>query len=274
MRFGYDGAGFFGWAHQPGRRTVEGEILGALREHRQFGAHAPRTLPVASRTDRGVSARGNALALESDLTASRLLRTLNGLVPDVFFTHAVEVEGGFLPRRAAGRTYRYLEPIGDHEVGRWRALAKGFVGSFDVRSFGRGLPADRPTVRTLTRADVTQEGEWLVVELEGRSFVWGMVRKIIAALDAAESGALSEASLEAARRGDRRLALPLAEPEGLILWEVHYPFGWGAEPAALSRPQQRFWDDQRLRGARRSAVLSRVAPTTGSREEVGPRVSR
>lgn len=259
VRFGYDGAGFVGWAHQPGARTVEGELVRALHQHRQFRSHAPAAIPVASRTDRGVSARGNALRIESPLDGDALLRALNGLAPDIFFTHAREVGPAFLPRRATGRTYRYLEPAAGHDVGRWQALADGFLGTFDVRSFGRGLPGDRPTRRTLERFSVTADGEWLVIELAGPGFVWGMVRKLIAALRAAEAGSLTESQLAAARRGTRRLPLPLAEPEGLILWEVHYATPWEFDSPGWNRHQQRYWERVRLTAARRRAVAERLA---------------
>ncbi|MCI4322345.1 MAG: hypothetical protein L3K05_08590, partial [Thermoplasmata archaeon] len=69
---------------------------------------------MASRTDRGVSARGNALALTSPLPGAGLLRALNGLRPEIFFTAATEVEEAFRPRAARSRTYRYWEaqPLG------------------------------------------------------------------------------------------------------------------------------------------------------------------
>lgn len=258
MRFGYDGAGFYGWAHQPGRRTVEGELVAALREHRQFGPAAPVTLPVASRTDRGVSARGNALALSSPLSGPALLRALNGLTPEVFFTHAREVGPAFLPRRALGRTYRYLEPAAGHDLARWRALAEGFLGTFDVRSFGRGLGSGGPVRRSLDRFTITPEGPWFVVEVAGPGFVWGMVRKLVGALRAVEAGDVTEGQLASARRGTRRLPLPLAEPEGLILWEVHYAAPWEVESPGWNRHQERYWDSVRWAATRRQGVVDRL----------------
>ncbi len=50
----YNGAGFHGWAAQPGLRTVQGEIEQALAAV----VREPVTLTVAGRTDAGVHARG------------------------------------------------------------------------------------------------------------------------------------------------------------------------------------------------------------------------
>ncbi|MEU8381739.1 tRNA pseudouridine(38-40) synthase TruA [Streptosporangium sp. NPDC048865] len=52
----YDGTDFSGWARQPGRRTVQGEIEEALG--RILRLPEPPALTVAGRTDAGVHARG------------------------------------------------------------------------------------------------------------------------------------------------------------------------------------------------------------------------
>src|SRR4051794_7290147 len=89
----YDGSGFSGWARQPGRRTVQGEVEDALTTVLRLGERA--ALTVAGRTDAGVHATGQVahvdvppdVARESaeDVAGSeRLLRRLAGvLAPDV-----------------------------------------------------------------------------------------------------------------------------------------------------------------------------------------------
>ena len=56
LDFAYDGTDFSGWAAQPGRRTVEGELSAALTT--VLRAPEPVRLTVAGRTDAGVHARG------------------------------------------------------------------------------------------------------------------------------------------------------------------------------------------------------------------------
>lgn len=56
LDLGYDGAAFSGWAAQPGRRTVEGELSAALTTVLRAGE--PIGLTVAGRTDAGVHALG------------------------------------------------------------------------------------------------------------------------------------------------------------------------------------------------------------------------
>lgn len=65
-----------------------------------------------------------------------------------------------------------------------------------------------------------------MIEVRAPSFVWGMVRKIVAALREVDAERLSIARLRDAVEGATRLPLPLAEPEPLVLWEVEYPMAW------------------------------------------------
>ena len=60
----YDGTDFSGWAAQPGRRTVEGELSAALTT--LLRAPEPVRLTVAGRTDAGVHARGQVAHADVD----------------------------------------------------------------------------------------------------------------------------------------------------------------------------------------------------------------
>jgi tRNA pseudouridine38-40 synthase len=237
VRFGYDGGSFSGWARQPNLRTVEGEILEGLARSGNSSDVKKWGVAVASRTDRGVSARGNALALSTNLPGQSLLRALNGISPDIFFTAATPVADELRVRSAVRRIYRFYEPATDRDFGPWRDAAALIRGPVDVRSFGRSIPAANPTWRTVESVAVTPRGKGAVVEVRAPSFVWGMVRKIVGALREHEAGRLSLGRLEAAVHGREIVALPLAEPEPLVLWEVEYPFPWAQRWAGPTRYQ-------------------------------------
>ncbi|MCI4345411.1 MAG: hypothetical protein L3K07_01450 [Thermoplasmata archaeon] len=242
LTFGYDGRSFAGWAHQPGRRTVEGTLVDGLARR---GLRVPGSeggLAVASRTDRGVSARANALTLRSSLPALALLRALNGLAPEVFFTEAREVEESFHVRSATAREYHYFEPRDGRNLPRWRALLPLLSGQrIDVRSFSRGLPSDRPVWRPIDRVRIVEGEAHFRFEIRAPGFVWGMVRKLVSAFRAVEQGALSHEDLTAAIEGRKRLSLPLAEPERLLLWEVEFGLPRGTLVDRASRGQQRYF---------------------------------
>jgi tRNA pseudouridine38-40 synthase len=257
VRFGYDGTGFAGWARQPGLRTVEGVLRDGIVRTGVAPTVEAAALAVGSRTDRGVSARGNALTLSSRLPASGVLRTLNGIAPDVYFTALSEVPAEFSARSALSRAYRYFEPGEGHQLKRWQEAAARFVGEVDVRSLGRDLPAAVPVFRTIESVKVRRaRAGWLVVDIRAPSFVWGMVRKIVAALRKVDAGTLPMDRLGAALRGELRLTLPMAEPEGLVLWEVQYPVKWTHRWSGPNRAQARYRSET-VREARRRESIGR-----------------
>jgi len=195
-------------------------------------------LEVASRTDRGVSARANAFAFDTELASEVLLRSLNGISTEITCTAAALVPAEFRARRAVRRTYRYFEPLGEHDPDRWERAARLFRGTIDVRSFGRGLPAGTPVERSLESVTVAVTDGGIVVEVRAPSFVWGMVRKIVGTLREYDAGRIALSRIEAALRGEERLTLPMAEPEGLVLWDVEYPIPWTLRWTGPNRHQR------------------------------------
>ena len=103
----YDGTRFFGWQMQPEVRTVQGELQNTLE--RLTGAH--RTVTASGRTDRGVHATGQVVAVELPprWTAASLQRALNARLPrDIWVAEAHPAPPAFHPRYdAIGREYGY-----------------------------------------------------------------------------------------------------------------------------------------------------------------------
>ncbi len=211
-------------------------------------------IEVASRTDAGVSARANVLGITSPLPPAGLLRALNGIAPEIFFTALAPVEDSMRVRRPVHRTYRYFVQSAGARREIWEKAAHLFVGEVDVRSFGRSIPLAEPQWRSVDEARVLGEGDQTILEIRAPSFVWGMVRKIVAAIRAVDSGRLSFTQLRAAVRGQTRLTLPLAEPEGLMLWAVQYAFPWThywsgpnrRQRSYIDQTQRSFWTRERI----------------------------
>lgn len=258
IRFGYDGSGFEGWARQPGRRTVEREVLRGLVPCGAVIRSDESRVAVASRTDRGVSARANALTLESGLDGRALLGALNGISPEIWFTAATSVPPQFRARHATRRVYRYFESGSIHSLASCAGAARLFSGDVDIRSFGRGLAGDRSSRRTIESVTVAAAGTGAVIEVRAPSFVWGEVRKIVSALREIDSGRLSLSVLRRALEGNVRLGLPLAEAEPLVLWDVEYPIEWQYGWRGPNRHQSARWRSQRASQWARIRVLESI----------------
>ena len=99
----YDGTDFSGWAKQPGRRTVQGELERALAVVLRRDA-VPLT--VAGRTDAGVHARAQVASYPGEPARAD---ALNGLLPyDVAVLDCSPAPPGFDARRdATSRAYAY-----------------------------------------------------------------------------------------------------------------------------------------------------------------------
>ena len=220
---------------------------------------------MASRTDRGVSAVGNALTLESSFSGSTLLRSLNGIAPDIFFTAASEVPEGFRERGAIRRIYRYFEPTPPQDLRRVIEAGRLFTGTVDVRSFGRGLPSSTPVWRSIEAVRLLSESDGVVVEVRAPSFVWGMVRKVVAALREVDAGRLTMSRLVDALAGAERLTLPMAEPEPLVLWTVEYDVPWEFFWNGPNRHQARWWNTVQDGLVARRRVLEALAEGRASR---------
>ena len=236
---------------------MEGEILRYLDRHPQVGL--VRSVEVASRTDRGVSAVGNALTLTSDLSGPKLLSALNGIDPSIYASATTEVPAGFRVRAAALREYRYLEPRALRDPDRIRSAVLAFRGRVDVRSFGRGIPSGAPVWRDVESVSVEGTSAGVLYAVRAPSFVWGMVRKLVGALREVDAGRLTLGRLTAAISGQERLTLPMAEPEPLVLWDVRYPVPWQHRWGGPNRHQQGDWQAARAQAALRQRVLGVLA---------------
>jgi tRNA pseudouridine38-40 synthase len=260
VQFGYDGSSFRGWARQPGHRTIEGVVGDGLVRYHVAPSLSDAALAVASRTDRGVSAVGNVLALTTSWDGDGLLHALNGIAPEIFFTNARRVLPTFRERAAARREYRYFLGAPWRHPDRVEAAMRRLTGPrIDVRSLGREIPREEP--RWLPIESVALgPGRRPYVRVRAPSFVWGMVRKIIAALQEVDAGRLDLARLTAAAEGRSRLMLPTAEPEPLVLWNIEYapPIRW-THHRAYRRAPLRYWEPALRRSVARAAVAQSLA---------------
>ncbi|MBI3247020.1 MAG: tRNA pseudouridine(38-40) synthase TruA [Deltaproteobacteria bacterium] len=235
----YDGTQYNGWQLQQNAPTVQGAVEAALA--RLFST--PVRVRVAGRTDTGVHASGQVVTFTpvKSLEPQRLQHSLNAILPtDIAVKQVEEVPDAFNPRRdARSRQYRYRiwnapwrsplwaryswhlpYPLQVEEMNRAAAL---LIGDHDFSSFKGSDSVERRPQRTMLSSRVQHEEEFVLYDVEARSFLRHMVRNIVGTLVDVGRGALSVeefARIFAAR--DRRQAGLNAPPQGLCLVEVKY----------------------------------------------------
>jgi tRNA pseudouridine(38-40) synthase len=240
---------------------VEGEIRRGLARLRIASPPSFGRLEAASRTDRGVSARGNALALTTPLSAAAALRALNGIDPASWFTAVRTISDEYRVRGAVRRTYRYFEPPDRRPHAEEQAAAELFSGRVDVRSLGRAIPRDDAVLRPIESVTILPSPDGgRTIEVRAPSFVWGEVRKIVAALREVDAGRLSLGRLRSALAGEVRLTLPTVPPEPLVLWEVEYAEPWAHRWRGPNRKQRERFAAERALWWSRSRWLEEFGP--------------
>jgi tRNA pseudouridine38-40 synthase len=224
LKFAYDGRQFSGFARQPGRRTVESNLLMLLQDWGAVQSPEQSRFRSGSRTDRGVSARGNVVAFSTEMSLDTLLDHMPGVVPDIFVYGAQVVEESFYPRFAEQRHYRYYLRVEGLDCSAVLQVVPVFRGQHDFRNFAKLEPGKDP-IRCIDRLEYAEEGRFLVLDFWAQAFLWHQVRRIVAAMIRVGLGKISADDVVRALDDPlRRVDYGLAAAEPLILQEVVYPF--------------------------------------------------
>ena len=235
----YDGSRYHGWQVQPGKRTIQGELIEAVSSLVGTRTHVHG----ASRTDAGVSALGQValFQVDSPIPTENFPKAINGRLPrEIVVTAAEEAPPKFdLMGGAKNKLYRYTIFIGRYrpvlrlnrcwhiprqlDVVAMNRAAQWLVGTKDFKSFAAAKDKRDQTVRTIFRCEVAAEDKWIYIDVEGDGFLYNMVRNIVGTLvDIGVGRWEPEKMAEILEAKDRNAAGRLAPPQGLCLMWIQY----------------------------------------------------
>jgi tRNA pseudouridine38-40 synthase len=104
-----------------------------------------------------------------------------------------------------------------------RDAAARFVGHHDFQSFSDDDPDEKSTEVRLETADVHEDGDLVLVHIEGSHFVWKMVRRLVGVLVEVGRHAMTAEAAAAMLRTDSPVPARLTAPaSGLFLERVFY----------------------------------------------------
>lgn len=237
----YDGTHYIGWQRQPlsQGKSIQGLIEDGIRKM----VHHEVNLNAAGRTDAGVHAFGQVANFftQSNIPAERFPWALKGMLPsDIVVKGAWDVAESFHARYSAlEKTYRYtIRTAVSPDAFTWRyathiplkldlaemkKAAGFFLGTHDYRSFcAKGSPV-KQFVRTVKKADLSQDENNIYFEVEATGFLYHMVRIMVGTLVEIGRGRWdADRVIPILEARDRKCAGPTALPQGLILKHVKY----------------------------------------------------
>ncbi len=235
----YEGTRFSGWQAQKNARTVQGELIGAMK---QVFNTENFELYGSGRTDAGVHALSQFAHLEvpSMLGPEIIRMKTNDLLPaDINILEVEKTHKQFHARHdAIARSYLYQisrrrTAFGKRHV--WWIkdrlnfnlmcqTAALFEGMHDFRSFTADDPEQKSTKVKIEEVLLQEHNDLILIRIVGSHFIWNLVRRLVGTIAEVGRGKLSiqevEKYLRTYSNEPARLTSP---PSGLFLERVYYP---------------------------------------------------
>lgn len=236
----YDGSEYYGWQRQKDFMTVQQRLEEAL------SALLKKEITVrgASRTDTGVHSLGQRAVFTDDtltIPTEKIPLAVNSFLPDdIVVTDAVEVDENFHPQYSVtDKTYeykilnskyknpllvRYTEFIRPKlNISAMRAACPYFLGEHNFKAFCATGGSSKTTVRTIYSLDIEEDGDIIIIRINGNGFLYNMVRIIAGTLVYVGLGKIKADEVgDIIESLDRTRAGKTLSPNGLTLMEVNY----------------------------------------------------
>ena len=234
----YAGTKYSGWQIQKNARTVQGELTRVIADvtgQRQFELYG------SGRTDADVHALEQIAHLDiiTNVAAVALRKRVNdGLPSDIHILRLELAQRKFHARHdAVARSYLYQISRrrtafsknlvwwvrDDLDVAKIRATAGRFSGMKDFRSFTDDSAEEKSTLVAIERIEVAEDGDLILIRVEGSHFLWKMVRRMVGVMVDVGSGGTTLEQAESFLREDSGVPAKLTAPaSGLFLERVYY----------------------------------------------------
>jgi len=180
LKIAYLGTPFHGFQRQPGLRTVEGELIQALKKSGMIEDTRTSEFSIAGRTDSGVHALGNVVSFKTS-NKLRINHVNSFLSDDIRILASSKVLNEFNPRFARQRHYRYLLlPDEELDLELMKKASVRFEGTHNFQKFSK--KSERNPIRKINQLRISRKNDYLIIDVYGESFLWNMVRKIVTVL--------------------------------------------------------------------------------------------
>jgi tRNA pseudouridine38-40 synthase len=234
----YAGTRYSGWQIQKNARTVQGEltrVVGDVTGERQFELYG------SGRTDAGVHALEQVAHLDiiTGLPAETLRRRLNDALPTDIHILSIELAQRRFHARHDAIARSYLYQISrrrtafgknfvwwvreDLDLAKMRSAAERFAGMRDFRSFTDDSADEKSTLVAIERIEIAEDGDLVLVRVEGSHFLWKMVRRMVGVMVDVGRGETTVEQAERFLREESEIPAKLTAPaSGLFLERVYY----------------------------------------------------
>ena len=231
FKFYYTGSKkFFGSQRQKDLLTVEGYLLNTLKETKYIESMERSKIEFASRTDRFVSAKGNAFAFNT--LKLPILMEINRALPNEIGLWAYrEVPQNFFSRyNAVYRHYKYIVPQTltflkkkkNIDVNLMHKACKKLVGKHNFRNFAKIEKSEKKFIRDMDSVNLSILNDYIVFDFKSRAFLRQQIRRMVRKILELGIGDINYEQFLKLFDDSIDMSYQPADPKGLILWDVKY----------------------------------------------------
>ncbi len=239
IKFSYDGSNYAGFQTQKGLNTIQEKLEEAASI---VNNHQKTPIVATGRTDKGVHALCQYAHVDIgvNITEKKLKRALNSNLPeDIHVIETKIVDDSFHARyQVKEKEYQYKLNMGEYNplernyvfqynyklnVEKMKEAITYFIGEHDFRAFVTDNKEKDNCIRKITKANIEQKDNQLIISFKGNGFLRYQVRNMVGVLIKVGEEKISPETVEKIIESkDRTKAGKTAPPEGLYLVNIKY----------------------------------------------------